>query len=98
MADRIHQPLADQIQLEIEIGNQDSLPEGQRRDHMSSLRIDNCCHTAATDGACCAIIAGDPRDLFVREPARGVDNEATALKRMIAELDLRLVGKCLAEE
>lgn len=93
MADRIHHPLAFDDQAHVEIGDQDAFAFCQRRRDVFAFGRDDRGHAAAAQGLLQAGVRRDGGDLPVGQPAGGIDHEAAAFQRMVADGDFHLVGK-----
>ena len=98
MADRIHHPLALDDQRHVEIGDQDAFARGQRRHDVVAFRRDDRGHAATAQAAARAFLGRNLGDLLFGQPAGGVDDEASALQRVVADRDLDLVGKYLPDQ
>jgi hypothetical protein len=93
VADRIHHPLALDDQAHVEIGDQDAFAFGERRHDVFALGRDDRGHAAAAQGLLQPASGRDGGDLLVGQPACGVDDEAAAFQRMVADRHFHLVGK-----
>ncbi len=98
VADRIHHPLALDDQRHVEIGDKDALARGQRRHDVVAFRRDDRGHAAAANAAPGALVGRDFRDLLLGQPAGGVDDEAAAFQRVVADRHLDLVGEDLPDQ
>ncbi len=93
VADRVHHALALDDEVEIEIGDQHAFALGQRRHDMGAFGRDDRRHAAAVQRLAQLFVGRDFRDLLFGEPAGGVDDEAAALERVVADRHLDLLGE-----
>jgi hypothetical protein len=93
MADGIHHPLALDDQGKIEVGDENAFAFGQRRDEGATLGRDDRCHASPAQALLQGFVRRDRSDLRFGEPTRGVDDEAAALERVVADRHLDLLGE-----
>src|ERR1700733_1482244 len=98
MADGIHHSLALDDEGEIEVGEENALAVGQRRDEVATLRRDDRGHVSPAQAALEGFVRRDRGDLGFGEPACGVDDEAAAFERVMADRHLDLFGEDRANQ
>ena len=98
MADRVHHALALDDQRHVEVGDQDAFAGGERRNDVLALGRDDGGHAAAADSVARPFLGRNLGDLVFGEPTGGVDDEAAALERVMADRHLDLVGEDLADQ
>jgi hypothetical protein len=99
VAARVHQALALVNPREVRIGDYFAFFRSQRLTHQCAVwRDDRRKATAGDRSDAAAGVLHDLRLLIEIEPGRGVDDEASGLQRMLADVDLHLLGDNVARE
>ena len=98
VADRIHHPLALGDQAHVEIGDEQALALRQGRNDVAALGRNDRGEAAAGQRLVQFRVGGDGGLLLVGQPAGGVDDEAAAFQRVVADRDLDLFGENRADE
>jgi len=96
---RVHELFAPVDQCEVEVGDHSSLARADGLAQQSSIGRDDRSEAAAGDRADAAAgVLHDLRLLIGIQPGRGADHEARRLEGMLPDVDVRLLGKQVAED